>query len=216
MPEREIARKGGTTLFLQAFRLIPPSVPPSPAKNRHAAAAAREIPDNPCNRNAKAYSMAMQPTSLHSTRPDPLLRRAALGFARRGGWIGARLRMIHFHNSLVMPERWYQEQIDPGIRFAVRLLHYAGIDTCQSCQGGKGHAYDHPTIDMVALADDAAGFGALAALQEYGLPVDTVALVWNIRQGMPYEKLWRITFRDDSMVSRANEKPIFMKGVRAV
>jgi hypothetical protein len=55
--------------------------------------------------------------------------------------------------------------LDAGIRFGVRVLHAHGIETCQSCQGGEGHCYDRPTIDMVAGADDSEGFRALACLQ---------------------------------------------------
>lgn len=80
-----------------------------------------------------------------------------------------------FHD-VVAPEELYAE-LDEGIRFAVRVLHAAGFETCQSCQGGKGHSYDRPSIDMVCSDTDAQGFGALAALQAYGLPVDTISLV---------------------------------------
>jgi hypothetical protein len=117
----------------------------------------------------------------------------------------------------VMPDKWYQ-QLDPGIRFAVRVLHYAGFETCQSCQGGldpkrpdRGHAYPEPTVDMSAGINDADGFAALAALQAYGLPVRGLAIHWPIRNGLPYEKLWRITFRE-TMEDRADEKPIFTNG----
>ena len=102
------------------------------------------------------------------------------------------------------PEKSYRS-LDPGIRFAVRVLHARGLETCQSCQGGKGHAYDHPTVDLIARADDAAGFGALAALTDFGLPVAELQIVWPIRNGLPYEKLWRVTFLR-TMEDRAIEK----------
>ncbi len=104
--------------------------------------------------------------------------------------------------------------LDPGIRFAVRVLHAAGFDTCQSCQGGDGHSYLEPTVDMVAGGDDADGFGALAALAEFGLPVSGIAIFWNIKNGLPYEKLWRITF-SKTMEARADEKPNFFQGYQA-
>ena len=110
-------------------------------------------------------------------------------------------------------EKWYRS-LDAGVRFAVRVLHAAGFDTCQSGQGGNGHSYDRPTVDMVAGADDALGFGALSALQAYGLPVADISIVWPIRHGTPYEKNWRITFFK-SMEARANEKPIFVQSYRA-
>ena len=62
---------------------------------------------------------------------------------------------------------------------------------------------------MFACADDAVGFRALAALQAYGLPVQDVAILWNVKNGLPYEKLWRVTF-SKIMEDRANEKPTFI------
>jgi uncharacterized membrane protein len=115
--------------------------------------------------------------------------------------------------DMMAPERFYQ-QLDSGIRFAVRVLHAAGFETCQSCQGGRGHAYDRPTIDLVASGDDATGFGALEALQSYGLQVAEVAIVWPVRNGLPYEKLWRVVFTK-TMEARANHKPSFVFGYLA-
>lgn len=108
------------------------------------------------------------------------------------------------------PDASYKN-LDVGIRFAVRVLHANGIETCQSCQGGKGHPYDQPTIEMISTGGDANGFAALAVLQAYGLPVDAVAIVWPIRNGLPYERLWRITF-SQTMEDRANDKPMFVYG----
>ena len=103
------------------------------------------------------------------------------------------------------------KDLDAGIRFAVRVLHAAGIDTCQSCQGGKGHAYDQPTVEMVSTGGDAEGFAALAALHGYGLPVADIAIRWPVKNGLPYERLWTITFRK-TMEDRADEKPMFIHG----
>ena len=114
----------------------------------------------------------------------------------------------------MMSEKFYIS-LDPGIRFAVRVLHASGhIETCQSCQGGEGHSYDRPTVDMIAGGDDAKGFLALGLLVDYGLPVADVAMLWRVKNGLPYEKLWRITFTR-TMESRANEKPIFTFNYRA-
>lgn len=116
--------------------------------------------------------------------------------------------------SKVFLESFYRG-IDPGIRFPIRVLHAHGFDTCQSCQGGKGHAYLEPTIDMAAGgAGDVEGIAALGPLASYGLPVSTVGIIWNVDQGLPYEKLWRITF-SRTMEDRADEKPIFVWGVQA-
>ena len=114
---------------------------------------------------------------------------------------------------MMMPEIFYQG-LDKGIRFAVRILHAKGLETCQSCQGGRGHAYDHPTIDLIASGNDSWGFAAISALNDYGLPIRDVSLVWNLENGLPYEKLWRITFWK-TMENRANEKPFFIHGYKA-
>ena len=110
----------------------------------------------------------------------------------------------------MMPSKWY-DRLDAGIRFAVKVLHAKGFETCQSCQGGKGHAYDQPSVDLIAIGDDAWGFAAVAALQDYGLPVRDLSMLWNLRNGLPYEKLWRITFRKPAP-ERAKEWPMFVYG----
>lgn len=107
--------------------------------------------------------------------------------------------------SKVWSEADYQS-LDRGIRFAVRVLHAHGVETGQSCEGGKGHAYFEPTIEFRADADDALGFEALSHLQMYALPVSAVAIHWHIFRGLPFEKLWRITFWK-KMDERADEQP---------
>jgi hypothetical protein len=116
--------------------------------------------------------------------------------------------------DMMMPEAWYAK-LDAGIRFPVRVLHAAGIETCQSCEGGAGHAYAGPSIDMVAGADDANGFAALRALEAYHLHVETLAIVWSVRNALPYEKLWRVVLSETAR-EREKERPIFVSTYRAV
>lgn len=106
--------------------------------------------------------------------------------------------------SKMWSEANYQS-LDRGIRFAVRVLHAHGVETGQSCEGGKGHAYSRPSIEFVADGDDAKGFIALGHLQQYNLPVSSVSIRWLILRGLPYEKLWRITFWK-KMDERADEQ----------
>ena len=47
-----------------------------------------------------------------------------------------------------------------------------------------------------------------------GLDVRDVSLVWTVRNGLPYEKLWRITFRAAAS-ERADEVPGFVNCYRA-
>jgi len=110
-------------------------------------------------------------------------------------------------SSAVKSDKWYAE-LDPGIRFAVRILHARGIETQQSCEGGEGHAYDHPSIDIQS-SGRANGFAALAALEDYGLRVRDVALMWTVDKGRPSEQFWRITLWQ-AWPERADEKPMFV------
>lgn len=107
------------------------------------------------------------------------------------------------------------DAIDAGIRFAVRVLHARGFETCQSCEGGEGHAYPEPTVDMISGPSDAAGFGALDVLASFGLPVSTVGQVWSVDGlGRPYGEVWRITFFRP-FPERADEELMFLWGYQA-
>ncbi len=116
-----------------------------------------------------------------------------------------------FH-AIMRPEEFYQS-LDSGIRFVVRVLHANGIDTQQSCQGGEGHCYLQPTVDVPGLPWDAVGFRVLSCLAGYGLPVDALNYHWPVMHGIPYEAFWRITFFKQ-MPERADEKPTFVWGYR--
>lgn len=110
-----------------------------------------------------------------------------------------------------MQEEAFYQGLDKGIRFPVRALHAAGIETCQSCEGGGEHAYDQPSIDIPTSSDDSRGFAALAALRDYGIDVRDVSLVWPVRNGLPSAKLWRITLRQ-TYPERADDLPGFVNG----
>lgn len=82
--------------------------------------------------------------------------------------------------------------LDLGIKHYVAVLRSQGIETCQSCQGGPGHAYLEPTIDF--YGDKAEGPRAVAAAFAYGLPVSELRRVWNLRDGELDGPIWQITF----------------------
>lgn len=104
--------------------------------------------------------------------------------------------------------------LDPGIRFAVRVLHAHGIETCQSCESGPGHCYPEPTVDLLAGPNDATGFAAVAYLDAFGLPVSSVSKTWMVVHGEPYEAVWRITFAH-AFPERADEPLMFLWGYQA-
>lgn len=104
--------------------------------------------------------------------------------------------------------------IDLGIRFAVRVLHSRGVETCQSCESGPGHSYPAPTVDLLGGPDDAAGFLALAYLHSFGLEVVSISKRWVVKHREPYELIWRIELAR-AYPERANEELMFVWGYQA-
>lgn len=113
--------------------------------------------------------------------------------------------MIERNGSRVQTDAWYAS-IDPGVRFAVRVLHAAGIDTGQSCEGGEGHCYKWPTVDLGGQKlDTKDGFAALAALANYGIEVRSVSFEWCV---ISCEAFWRIELTKP-LHERADDRPSF-------
>lgn len=108
-------------------------------------------------------------------------------------------------HTKIRPDDFYKH-IDDGIRFAVRVLHYAGYDTGQSCEGGQGHSYEYPSVDMSERA-----FGAAEQLQEYGFQVRQISSVWRVYDGVPTERIWRIELKQGNW-ARKDEIPQFITG----
>lgn len=122
------------------------------------------------------------------------------------------MKPLPFHAQMMPPEVY--AALDPGIRFPVRVLNAHGIGTVQSCQGGPGHCYDWPTIDLGGRARTAEGFAALHYLAQFGLPVQDLSYHWEVDQGQPYDNFWRITFLRP-MPERADEPFMFIWGYQS-
>jgi hypothetical protein len=84
--------------------------------------------------------------------------------------------------------------LDAGISEFVRVLREHGIETFESCEGGKGHAFLEPTIRLYGQHEE--GFRALAVALEHGLPVDSLRRYWTIIGGEPHGPRWELTFRE--------------------
>ena len=114
-----------------------------------------------------------------------------------------------------MQDEAFYAALDEGIRFPVRVLHAHGVETGQSCQGGAGHSYEKPSIDLWGQPVElATAFHAMTVLTTYGLEPDSVALRWRVVNGLPVEPLWRVTLAKPCP-ERANEQPTFVYGVMA-
>jgi hypothetical protein len=76
--------------------------------------------------------------------------------------------------------------LDPGIRDAVLLLWKAGFKTFTSCEGGRGHAFQHETIGL-ELDGGFAEFRRrlVKFLRSHGMRCFTVSLVTDYHQDHP-------------------------------
>lgn len=86
----------------------------------------------------------------------------------------------------------FEMALDPGIARAVQVLQEAGVETFESCDGSPGHAFSEPTIRF--HGGKGAGWRALAAAQEVGLPVLALRRSWPIDDGEPTGPWWEMVF----------------------
>jgi hypothetical protein len=86
-------------------------------------------------------------------------------------------------------------KLDRGIRRAVERLRASGIETFESCEGGKGHAFPEPTVRFYGTPE--AGWRAVGVCLAYGLPILSLRRVWYILDSNePTGPQWEITFRN--------------------
>jgi len=83
--------------------------------------------------------------------------------------------------------------IDAGIVHAVRVLWTAGVEVFESCQGGEGHGLPEPMV--LFHGGKGAGWRAVAAAQEMGLPLLALRRCWSVIDGEPTGPDWQLVFR---------------------
>jgi hypothetical protein len=83
--------------------------------------------------------------------------------------------------------------LDAGIRQAVLVLRSGGVETLESCEGGKGHSYPVPTIRF--HGDTASGYRAFAVATENGLAVTSLRRVYDVLDAQLHGPWWEMTFR---------------------
>jgi hypothetical protein len=91
-----------------------------------------------------------------------------------------------------MGHRKYQPPLDAGIAHAVKILNDAGIETYESCEGGKGHSYPEPTVRFYGERHE--GFRALAVAMSERLSVKSLRRVWIMHDDEPVGPDWEMTF----------------------
>ncbi len=82
--------------------------------------------------------------------------------------------------------------LDEGIKNIVITLIKNGVETYQSCEGGRGHAYPWPTVEF--RGSSAEGLRALSVAITYGFPVQQLQQVWDIEDGRISDTCWILTF----------------------
>jgi len=84
--------------------------------------------------------------------------------------------------------------LDRGVARYVRVLREHGVETFESCHGGRGHAFPEPTIRFYGQHEE--GFRALAVALEHGIPVDSIRRYWTVLGAEPHGPRWEMTFRE--------------------
>jgi hypothetical protein len=113
-----------------------------------------------------------------------------------GGWVLSRRQA---KDNKLPPADVPYAALDPEIVPLVRRLNEGGFPTICSCQGGDGHAFKHPTIQVRRLGDLDATRKALCALLlkigTEGFSVKTVSMHQKSAAPEPYSyvevELWR-------------------------
>jgi hypothetical protein len=86
----------------------------------------------------------------------------------------------------------YEPPLDPGIARAVKILNEAGVETYESCEGGKGHSYPEPTIRFYGERYE--GFRALSVAMANRLRVKALRRIWLMRDDEPVGPDWEMVF----------------------
>jgi hypothetical protein len=102
-------------------------------------------------------------------------------------------------------ELQFHPPLDPGIRDVVIALATNGVETFESCEGGKGHSFPEPTVRFEGGASE--GLRAMAVALENGLPVARLRRVWGVIDGTMHGPWWEMTFipaKDSSLWAERN------------
>jgi hypothetical protein len=125
------------------------------------------------------------------TRSRTRVTKNRIGPFHRTG--GPKRAFLHVNRSLVCTaDEQMLQGLDPGIKQVVTVLRSYGIETFESCEGGKGHAFPEPTVRFHGQISE--GHRALAAAIEMGLKVAELRRVWPIIDKEPTGPWWELTF----------------------
>jgi hypothetical protein len=86
----------------------------------------------------------------------------------------------------------FEPPLDEGIQSIVVTLIENGVETFESCEGGRGHSFPWPTVRFEGSNSE--GLRALAVAMSHGLPVDNLRRAWGIVDGSLHGPWWEMTF----------------------
>ena len=106
----------------------------------------------------------------------------------------AKLRRMdsHQHGPLYRALEPDDAVIDSGISEAVRVLRENGVETFESCEGGHGHAFTHPTIRFHGTKR--CGMLALGVALKHCWQVKSLGRVWSLVEDEPTGPYWELIF----------------------
>jgi hypothetical protein len=90
-------------------------------------------------------------------------------------------------------ELHFEPPLDEGISEIVITLLAHGVETFESCEGGRGHSFPWPTVRFEGASSE--GLRALSVALSYGLPVDDLRRVWGVVDGQIHGPWWEMTFK---------------------
>ena len=75
----------------------------------------------------------------------------------------------------------------------MRILWENGVETFESCEGGRGHSFPEPTVRFHGQQDE--GLRALAVALQRGLKVTELRRYYTVINGEPHGPYWEMIFR---------------------
>ena len=86
----------------------------------------------------------------------------------------------------------FEPPLDPEIRPIVLALLEGGVETFESCQGGRGHCFAEPTVRFEG--DSSEGLRALSVAMANALPVKSLNRTWALRDDVLHGPWWEMKF----------------------
>jgi hypothetical protein len=87
---------------------------------------------------------------------------------------------------------YFEPPLDDGIREIVVTLIANGVETFESCEGGREHSFPWPTVRFEGSSSE--GLRAVSIAMAHGFPVDNLRRVWGVVDGSLHGPWWEMTF----------------------